>query len=763
VANLTWKGGTGDWFNAANWNPAQVPQPGDTATIAGGTARLLSNPADGVTLDLGAAGELSTTNVTFGPNFKIFDNTSGEDEIQITGTVVNEGTISLVPATLGSTEMGILGTSGSVDAFVNEGNIDVNGAAVFIAFTNFSNAGQINLHNFAILQTHQADDTGSFNLSTTARFETFGDIGSGQRVNFLDGSQDQLSMYPSQFHATISGFRQGNQIILMAAIGPPDAPVADSEAYDPTTHVLSLFLQGQQAGSLIIAGPFSYTTQSFKISNNVITTNVVSNVGGSALALLPAGMSASSINVVLTQDGTHVPAPVAGKFNVEVFTGTVGPLTPGYAASVFIPGSNSFSSNVIQTGTLGATAQLLDGSYLAVDEFGRQSIQVVGAAGGGSSISVVGSSGDTITGSTVAGTSQLIDARGSNVLVTPGPMTIIGGAGATIVWAGTGDGITGAAGAMTVDGARGGNTITGGTGNLVVVGATVSGAAGDSITGAQGSNRTSYIAAGVGDTVIGGGGNTTVAGNFGSADSITGGTGAMTVYGSANDTITGGPGALQVNDAVFAGAETVVGGAGSLTVFSIGKNFSITGSSGGTTFVDDSYGNGGNTKITGGNGTMTGAGGLAVNTVIIGAAGDTITGGGGTTYINGILGSQSITAGSGATTVQAATGDTVTGGSGPLQVFLESNQASTTVNLGAGHGTTSLRESSVVGGKGSAVSVTGFATVSDIVQSSTSVLAGKFLGSSASDGKGGTILTFLDGTTMSLAGISDPSKITFAS
>ena len=38
MANLTWKGGTGNWFDASNWMPAQVPQSGDTATITSGTA-----------------------------------------------------------------------------------------------------------------------------------------------------------------------------------------------------------------------------------------------------------------------------------------------------------------------------------------------------------------------------------------------------------------------------------------------------------------------------------------------------------------------------------------------------------------------------------------------------------------------------------------------------------------------------------------------------------------------------------------------------
>jgi len=188
----------------------------------------------------------------------------------------------------------------------------------------------------------------------------------------------------------------------------------------------------------------------------------------------------------------------------------------------------------------------------------------------------------------------------------------------------------------------------------------------------------------------------------------------------------------------------------------------VDGPSGaGTTLIDDTYGAGGGSSITGGNGTAIGAGGLAVNTVIIGAPGDTIAGGSGTTYIDAILGSQSITGGSGAAMVQAAAGDTVAGGTGTLQVFLDSDQATTTVNLGAGHGAATLADLSVAGGKGSAISVSGFATATDIIASPSSVSStNTFLGTSSSIG-GNTTLTFVDGSTMFLAGVASAGAIKF--
>ena len=79
------------------------------------------------------------------------------------------------------------------------------------------------------------------------------------------------------------------------------------------------------------------------------------------------------------------------------------------------------------------------------------------------------------------------------------------------------------------------------------------------------------------------------------------------------DLITGGGGNLQVDDlkAGVGGAEKITGGSGNLFVFQVGKSVTVTGSTLGTTFVDDSYSVagaavGGNSKITGGTGTATG-------------------------------------------------------------------------------------------------------------------------------------------------------------
>src|SRR5712691_6502893 len=97
MANVTWNGGTGDWFTAANWSPSQVPQTGDTATVTSGSIQLTSNPADGITFNLDATGTpnkiLDVRNVTFSSHFTIV--ADGLNNVAITGSVVDQGTISV--------------------------------------------------------------------------------------------------------------------------------------------------------------------------------------------------------------------------------------------------------------------------------------------------------------------------------------------------------------------------------------------------------------------------------------------------------------------------------------------------------------------------------------------------------------------------------------------------------------------------------------------------------------------------------------------
>jgi len=97
----------------------------------------------------------------------------------------------------------------------------------------------------------------------------------------------------------------------------------------------------------------------------------MASVTGSRLAFFSSTTTADNVNVVLTTDGTGIAAPLAGKFNIEVFTSTPGALATvggvAYDASAFIQGAIPLTNNAIQAGTASSTEQLLAGSYTLID------------------------------------------------------------------------------------------------------------------------------------------------------------------------------------------------------------------------------------------------------------------------------------------------------------------------------------------------------------------------------------------------------------
>jgi hypothetical protein len=204
--------------------------------------------------------------------------------------------------------------------------------------------------------------------------------------------------------------------------------------------------------------------------------------GGSHIFFYGHGKSGANVNVDLTTNGQgNQPPPVNGKLNLEVFTVSPGQIAPGYDGAVLIPGATLIDNNsVSNVGQQNVTETLLSGSFKMVDATGNEVILIEGSAFGGDSISVVGSAGDTIIGSTIAGTSQLIDVSNKDKNSVAGPETVIGGAGATTVLAGVGDSIVGGAGGMLISGGSH-DTIIGGSGAI-----TIQGGVGDSIVPGSG-------------------------------------------------------------------------------------------------------------------------------------------------------------------------------------------------------------------------------------------------------------------------------------
>jgi hypothetical protein len=355
----------------------------------------------------------------------------------------------------------------------------------------------------------------------------------------------------------------------------------------------------------------------------------MASVSGSRLAFFTPSVASTAINVVLTPDGNNIPTANPNGFNIEVFTSTAGILAQGlgYPAGAFIPGATLLSNNAVQAATTGATEELFGTGYSVLDQTGSEKIKIVGSGAGastsgGSSITVFGSIGDTITGSSVAGDSQLIDASGTrtstiaNIGVISGPETVTGGAGSTTVYGGSGDSITGGAGSLEVAANGGtGETVVGGAGSLNAYGFGTKA----SVTGSTGG--TSFI-----NTGYAGGGASSIIGGSGTG-TLAGGENTQIVTG-AGDRVTVGSALTYVN--ALAGSVTVTGGTGT------------------------------------GTGTIEGTAGL--NTNIVGGKGDVITLGAGASWVDASAGTQTVTGGNGLPTVWGGKADLITGGAGALQV-----------------------------------------------------------------------------------------------
>jgi hypothetical protein len=467
----------------------------------------------------------------------------------------------------------------------------------------------------------------------------------------------------------------------------------------------------------------------------------MASVKGSQLAFFGTGVGQSSLNNVVTTDGTKLSGPtVSGSFNIEVFT-TASAVTTvlgaGFDASAFIQGAVKVpgTNNEIVAGSLGSTEQLLAGNYFVVDRTGGETIQLAGSG----VLSVASSAGDTITGSTVSSSRQVLDLEGDNPITKLGPMTAIGGAGNTTVWAATGDSIAGGSGPMFAAGNGASNMkITGGAGNLT----TFNFGTGNSVTGSTtGFTFVGDGYGGSGNTIGGGGGNGP--GTDPAGGSFTQGT---EIIAGNKDVINGGSGTMLVN-ALGASGLTVTGGSGAATVWG-GTGGADTGGPGALQFND-----GVQTKVTGGAG--------ALNAFQLGA-GNTITGGSSTNVINDAYGAglnSLLIAGAGSSTIFGGSGDTIQGGTGALEARILQGFGPQTVNLGSG--VSGVRDVSVVGSAVTKATVTGFNTASDVIESATSVVAGALtLPASSTVTGGNTVISFTDGNIMTIVGVTTGIKFT---
>ncbi|WP_337877347.1 hypothetical protein [Elioraea sp.] len=116
-AEITWNAGTGDWFAAGNWLPAQVPGTTDTAIINnGGTAQAAACPD--ITVQSFSFGSTSTAGATVSGAGEIGGNLTSSFGFGAVGSV----TLGNGSSTTGSLTVGgnLTGLSAVGQAFNSE-------------------------------------------------------------------------------------------------------------------------------------------------------------------------------------------------------------------------------------------------------------------------------------------------------------------------------------------------------------------------------------------------------------------------------------------------------------------------------------------------------------------------------------------------------------------------------------------------------------------------------------------------------------------
>lgn len=323
---------------------------------------------------------------------------------------------------------------------------------------------------------------------------------------------------------------------------------------------------------------------------------------------------------------------------------------------------------------------------------------------GGGNQSALAISGDTVQ----AGSgNDTITASAGNVTVlgSSGHLTFFGGAAASSV--------SGASGSATIFGGSGGGVyVAGKAGHNVMISQGTAGVA-TTLTG-MGANDQIFGSASGNDTLNGGSGRDTILGGDGSTVINGGGTGSViftggitTVNGGTGgkDTVVGGNGTLgmtaQNGDAVF-------GGAGALNVAG-----SLTG-------ADSIVGGSGALNVAGRGGNMLVVGGTSTSNVSVGNGASLVFAGSGSMSLIGGAGSMQVMAGSGATTVIEGTGPTT------LQV--------------------------AKGNAGGADVISGFRPGLDTVD----LFGYQPSQQSVATAQGSTTISLIDGTKVTLLGVSDP-------
>ena len=467
----------------------------------------------------------------------------------------------------------------------------------------------------------------------------------------------------------------------------------------------------------------------------VPTANVVPpGVGGRWVFSPPPGFGGLILGI---NNGVApvFPQPVAGAFNIEVFTnaaltGQPGIPNPdaGFQSSFSDPGGTLASGFL--TGT---DLRLTTGDLLLVDS-------VTGASAQSPSKVTLGSGSQTVVG---AQFDTLVGGSGSQILsALAGSETVAGGTGNASIWGGANDSVVAGTGANQ-------QIVLTGSFTTVLAGmagaATISAAAVDTILSLGGSTQNVIIAGGVNGLV-----------------DLTGNSGFDAVIGAVGDTIIAGRGTTNV-EGVNGGMRIVVG-AGGITNISgsgvPGLGNTIIGGAGNFGFNPSAQiGQGDLFNLSGSTGNAT------INAFSFGAA--------------RIASPDTIVAGNGADSVFGGAGDRIGTGNGPVVGgthlwdhsdplagtaigFGSNDTVASTVYDTVAH--TATRHPEIAGSSLATVTVTNFNTTTDYVfyQNENAAATNAIIATSQVTtvaGTPSTVITLPDGTVMTMVGITQAQLV----
>ncbi|HEY1794517.1 MAG TPA: hypothetical protein VGG57_00220 [Stellaceae bacterium] len=281
-------------------------------------------------------------------------------------------------------------------------------------------------------------------------------------------------------------------------------------------------------------------------------------------------LAAEPVNVAETSNGSHLPPPIAGDFNLEVWTGS-GPPPQSPA-----PGYNGLA--VLGAG--GTSITLVSGAYEiqdlatggATDTLTADGdAQTIAGGPGNNDVFIVNGTGDQVTG----GGQDTIDVYGDHA-------TVNGVGNDLIQLVGDHESVNGGSGNDTIlvysDSRH--DTINAGSGaDLIEV-------AGhhDFVDGNGGNDTILVLASANNDTIEAGGGRNTVIVNT-SDNTVVGGSGNDTVDLNASRTeYSGGSGRYMIE--VNADKDTVIGGSGTGAIISNGDRDVLSAGTGGSDTID---------------------------------------------------------------------------------------------------------------------------------------------------------------------------------